>query len=203
MRFSTTVAAAAVAGGALAKDINVSVGKSGLKFEPAEITAAEGDNIYFKFWPKNHSVAQAAFAKPCEPLEGGLWSGFVPTTDTAKAAELTYMFTVTNASAPIWFYCTQGQHCQNGMVGVINPPYNNNNRTLQAFTEAAAQARQNVSPTSTAGEGGMLMNGTDHSTTPTSSGSATSGSPTGAASSLQVNSLAFSGVFGMLAYLVL
>jgi plastocyanin len=122
MRFSTVVAASAVAGSAFAKDITVGVGKTGLTFEPAEITADVGDIIHFKFWPKNHSVAQAAFAKPCEPLANGFWSGYVPTADMAKAAETSFMYNVTNATAPIWFYCTQGQHCQNGMVGVINPP---------------------------------------------------------------------------------
>lgn len=197
MRFSTIIAASAVAGTTLAKDITVGVGKNGLTFEPAEITAEEGDTIHFKFWPKNHSVAQASFAKPCEPLEGGFWSGFVPTSDTQKAADTSFMYTVTNASAPVWFYCTQGQHCQNGMVGVINPPARGN-RTLDAFIEAAADAEQNISPTSTAGEGGELMGadsgyGSSSSATPT---------PTGAASALQINSVALSGVVGMFAYLL-
>jgi plastocyanin len=122
MRFSTAISALAVTGAAVAKDINVVVGKTGLTFEPAEITADVGDVVWFKFWPKNHSVAQATFASPCEPSPDGFWSGYVPTTDTAKAAELNFMYNVTNASAPVWFYCTQGQHCQGGMVGVINPP---------------------------------------------------------------------------------
>jgi len=194
MRFSAIIAASAVAGSTLAKDITVGVGKNGLKFEPAEITAEEGDTIHFKFWPENHSVAQASFAKPCEPLQGGFWSGFVPTSDTAKAADTAFMYTVTNASAPIWFYCTQGQHCQNGMVGVINPPAQGN-RTLDAFIEAAADAPRNLSPTSTAGEGGELMGAqSSASATPT---------PTGAASTLQVSSVALSGVVGMFAYMFL
>jgi plastocyanin len=125
MHFTTlaTPLALALAGTALAKDINVAVGRNGTTFSPEEITAEEGDVVWFKFWPKSHSVAQAAFDRPCEPLDGGFWSGYVNTTDTEKAAELNFMYTVTNASAPVWFYCTRGDHCQQGMVGVINPPY--------------------------------------------------------------------------------
>jgi len=197
MRFSTVFAASAVAGSALAKDITVGVGKNNaLVFEPAEIKAEVGDIIHFKFWPKNHSVAQSSFAEPCKPLANGFWSGFVNTTDMAKAADLTYMYNVTNASAPIWFYCTQGPHCQRGMVGVINPPAQGN-RTLEAFKELAAEAEENISPTATAGQGGELM----------SAASMQSGTPspssTGAASSVQVNSFAFSGVLGMVAYMLL
>jgi plastocyanin len=120
MRFSIA-AAFAVVGSAFAADHLVVVGNnSKLLFEPDNIQAAEGDTVTFKFWPKNHSVAQAAFNAPCEPLADGFWSGFIPSAE--KAAATTFMYTVTNASKPIWFYCTQGMHCQGGMVGVINGP---------------------------------------------------------------------------------
>jgi plastocyanin len=124
MHYSAILASIAFAGAALAKDINVAVGTSNGSnvFDPAEVTAEEGDVVWFKFWPKSHSVAQAAFDKPCEPLEGGFWSGYVNTTSTEEAADLHFMYTVTNASAPVWFYCTRMRHCQAGMVGVINPP---------------------------------------------------------------------------------
>jgi len=193
MLFSTALAVTALAGTAFAKDITVGVGKNGLTFEPSEVKAEVGDTVWFKFWPKNHSVAQANFAKPCEPLDGGLWSGFVPTQETAKASSWTFSYNVTNATAPVWFYCSQGQHCQNGMVGVINPPANPN-RTLKAFTAAAKEAQANLSPTTTAGEGGTLSNGT---TMPPPAQS------TGAASALEMSSFAFSGVLGMVAYMFL
>jgi plastocyanin len=121
MRFSIATAFAVV-GSTLAADHLVVVGNnSELVFEPDNIQAAEGDTVTFKFWPKNHSVAQAAFNAPCEPVANGFWSGYIPSTD--KAAATTFMYTVENASRPIWFYCTQGKHCQGGMVGVINGPY--------------------------------------------------------------------------------
>jgi plastocyanin len=123
MHFSAAVSALALVGSSLAADHIVRVGgmtASDLVFIPNNVTAAEGDTVTFKFWPKNHSIAQATFAKPCEPMSNGFWSGYVPTTDTTKAAAMSYSFKVTNASQPIWFYCTQGQHCQAGMVGGIN-----------------------------------------------------------------------------------
>jgi plastocyanin len=118
MRFSTIISASALAGAAFAMDHLVVVGNGSLKFEPDTITAAEGDTVTFKFWPKNHSVAQGAFAKPCEPMDSGFWSGYIPSTQGAAAD--TYMIEVKNESTPIWFYCTQGMHCAGGMVGVIN-----------------------------------------------------------------------------------
>lgn len=157
MRFSIATAFAVV-GTTLAADHLVVVGNnSELVFEPDNIQAAEGDTVTFKFWPKNHSVAQAAFNAPCEPAADGFWSGYIPSTE--KAAATTFMYTVENASRPIWFYCTQGKHCQGGMVGVINGPSTGN--TLERFKSASANATANVSPNSTAGTNGMLMqNGT-------------------------------------------
>ena len=125
MLFSTTIfAATALLGAAFAEDHKVVVStKTGdLLFNPNNLTAAEGDTVTFHFWPKNHSVVQAAFDSPCTPMEDGFWSGFVPTTSTTSLANTTFTYEVTNASTPIWFYCSQGKHCQGGMVGVINPP---------------------------------------------------------------------------------
>ena len=53
------------------------------------------------------------------------WSGFMPTTAAAGGngtvgGKLTYTIRVMNSN-PIWYYCSQGRHCQGGMVGTINP----------------------------------------------------------------------------------
>lgn len=124
MRFSTIFTATAFAGAALAEDHKVVVGTKDGKniFTPDSIKAAKGDTVTFHYWPKNHSVAQAAFASPCQPMANGFWSGYVPTSDANAVANETFSMTVTNASAPMWFYCTQAKHCQSGMVGVINAP---------------------------------------------------------------------------------
>ncbi|KAL8801805.1 MAG: hypothetical protein Q9182_004212 [Xanthomendoza sp. 2 TL-2023] len=51
-----------------------------------------------------------------------------------------------NDTKPIWYYCSQGDHCQNGMVGVINPPAANKSRTIESFTALANKATANLSP---------------------------------------------------------
>ena len=63
---------------ALAKDIPISVGKGGLVFNPEAVTADVGDLLQFSFYPKNHSVAQGSLSAPCQPLAGGVYSGFMP-----------------------------------------------------------------------------------------------------------------------------
>ncbi|RMZ67909.1 extracellular serine-rich [Pyrenophora seminiperda CCB06] len=213
MHFSTIFAASAMASAALAAEHTVSVSdKSGaLIFKPDTVQAAQGDTVVFHFWPKNHSIAQSTFAKPCEPMADGMWSGFVPTTDMAKAASTSFTYEVKNASAPIWFYCSQGMHCQGGMVGVINPPAQGAN-TIDAFKKAAASASSNVSPQSKAGTGGKLNeNGTATSgsgSSATKSGmpsmSGMSGTPqsTGAASQLG-GSVAFAGLTGLFTFFML
>lgn len=50
-------------------------------------------------------------------------------------------------SDPMYIYCSQAQHCQQGMVMVINPP---NDNAVQKYRQKAAQANNNVSP-----KGGM------------------------------------------------
>jgi len=49
------------------------------------------------------------------------YSGFMPTNATFGTTSnvLTYTIPVRDEK-PIWFYCSQGRHCQNGMVGAIN-----------------------------------------------------------------------------------
>ncbi|KAH7115102.1 Cupredoxin [Dendryphion nanum] len=199
----TTLIATAFAGAALAEDISVAVGlKNGsLIFNPESITAKNGDNIHFKFWPKNHSVAQSAFASPCQPLANGIFSGYVPTTDAEKVATTQFKYTVTNESQPIWLYCSQGRHCQAGMVAVINPPTSGQN-TLARFKQAAASAENNTGPAGVSSRGGELLNVT--STSPSGSGSASSPtSSPGAAAAIHPSTFAVSGVLGMFAYFLL
>ena len=63
------------------------------------------------------------FAQPCIPIEQStpnatfkFYSGFMPTTNMGQ---LTYTIRIPDTK-PIWFYCSQGRHCQSGMVGAIN-----------------------------------------------------------------------------------
>ena len=104
-----------------AKNIDISVGKEGLSFWPNSTTADKGDTLTFHFWPKAHNVVQGSFDSACSPMQGGgIYSDFVPVNGD-KAADKTFVVTV-NDTKPIWYYCSQGSHCQGGMVGVVNPP---------------------------------------------------------------------------------
>ncbi|KAK0214224.1 hypothetical protein EDD85DRAFT_575519 [Armillaria nabsnona] len=49
------------------------------QFNPANVTASEGDVITFEFSgaPGNHSITQSSLANPCTPLSGGFDSGWV------------------------------------------------------------------------------------------------------------------------------
>ena len=57
-----------------------------------------------------------------------------------------FMVPITDTD-PIYIYCSQAQHCQQGMVMVINPP---NGNAVTQYANKAAQANKNVSP-----KGGM------------------------------------------------
>jgi plastocyanin len=94
----------------------------GLHFEPENVVAEIGDTIEFHFLPKNHTVVQSSFDRPCEPLAdgSGVFSGFNFATSEGEAPNV-FAFTV-ESKDPFWYYCSQtaGNHCQSGMSGVIN-----------------------------------------------------------------------------------
>ena len=77
---------------AFAKVITIQVGESGLVFSPASTTAAIGDEIFFEFYPGGHSVAQSAFSSPCQPLDGGFYSGFFTQTTAQTVGKLSPSF---------------------------------------------------------------------------------------------------------------
>ncbi|PVI07015.1 hypothetical protein DM02DRAFT_382565 [Periconia macrospinosa] len=117
------------------------VENGGLHFEPQNVVASIGDAIEFHFLPKNHTVVQSSFDKPCEPLAdgSGVFSGFNFRTDAGEAPNV-FRFTVKN-NEPFWYYCSQtnGDHCQKGMSGVINQNFNGD-KTLARYKEKAKTA---------------------------------------------------------------
>jgi plastocyanin len=103
----------------------VSVGaNNALAYSPNSITAAAGDMIEFHFTSTSHSVAQSSFSSPCAPFSNGsgtgFWSGFI-TTSGANGDGNVFRITVNDTATPLWFYCAVANHCQSGMVGVVNP----------------------------------------------------------------------------------
>jgi plastocyanin len=58
----------------------VVAGLGGLHFDPENVVANIGDIVEYHYLPKNHSVAQSSFGKPCVPINGNaFFSGFMPT----------------------------------------------------------------------------------------------------------------------------
>ncbi|CAF9930052.1 MAG: hypothetical protein ALECFALPRED_004509 [Alectoria fallacina] len=172
MRLASTLALIALPL-SLAKNISISVGEDGLVFNPDTVTADTGDLLQFYFYPKDHSVAQSSFSSPCQPLTGGVYSGFLPETAEGKTV---FQVTVNNTD-PIYLYCSQIQHCQAGMAMVVNPPSTGN--TLAAY-QSAAKTASTASPPAIAGgvfiDASEISNSTSNTTaaSTTASPSATS-----------------------------
>ncbi|KAF9881412.1 hypothetical protein CkaCkLH20_00558 [Colletotrichum karsti] len=176
---TTTASAAAASSSSSASNVHiVKVGDGGLTFSPSDIKAAVGDMVEFHFYPKAHSVAQSSFDKPCEPLTNGTATGFFSGPVPVSSGEGTDVFTLeVKDNNPKWFYCATGNHCQSGMVGVINAP-SSGARTLEQYSAAAKKASQNVAPASTGG--GTL--GPAATGTPASSSGSDGSSPSATAS---------------------
>jgi plastocyanin len=134
---------------------------NGLHFEPQNVVAEIGDLIEFHFLPKNHTVVQSSFDKPCEPLDSGkgIFSGFNFRTDDGEADKV-FQFTVQNRD-PFWYYCSQpnGSHCQMGMSGVINQNFDSAN-TLPAYkAKAIGTVTKQPSTDLLASQGGYIVAG--------------------------------------------
>ncbi|EJD02793.1 uncharacterized protein FOMMEDRAFT_156138 [Fomitiporia mediterranea MF3/22] len=96
----------------------VSVGQF---YEPPLISALQGDVVQFLFTAGHHGVTQASgVANPCSQLTGGFNSGIIGGfVANATNQPPTWSLTITNASAPIFFYCAAtlpSFHCANGML---------------------------------------------------------------------------------------
>jgi len=165
MFFSKSVIIA-FASGAFAANHNVVVGQNnGLTFTPSTVTAAVGDTVTYQFATQNHTVTSGNANAGCTP-DGKFYSGFVPATAPAAAAKPkgnkmvrgvnnlfdlekranspTFTVAVANTQPQV-VYCSQAQHCQSGMVMVINPS-TSGATSLQQYQQAASKAKTNVIP---------------------------------------------------------
>ncbi|KAI0094082.1 hypothetical protein BDY19DRAFT_989588 [Irpex rosettiformis] len=106
---------------AFGAQFNVTVGGPGiLKFDPPVVNAAVGDVVLFTFKQKNHTATQSTFANPCQLAPNGFDSGFIPVADNDTGPFPAAQFIVEDTN-PVWVYCRQANHCQQGMVFAINP----------------------------------------------------------------------------------
>jgi plastocyanin len=136
----------------LAATIEVVVGGPGvLKFNPPFVNASVGDVVRFIMQQKNHTVTQSSLSSPCALLPGGFDTGFVPVADTVTTnypvAELPIQQTT-----PIWAYCRQGNHCQQGMVFAVNP-----GDKFAAFQQAATGGSPAATSTSATATGSATI----------------------------------------------
>jgi plastocyanin len=163
-----------------AKIIDVTVGGPGvLQYNPSFVEANLGDAIRFEFRQKNHTATQSSFAQPCVPLPGGFDTSFLPVADSVTQNFPVAYLNVTDLS-PVWVYCRQANHCQQGMVFAVNP-----GDKFAAFQAAAASnpfgnasTTASVPPTTTTAAGTTTA-ATPSVTTPTfSTNTATTPAPT-------------------------
>lgn len=107
------------------KIIPVLVGGTALTFTPNSVIANPGDVIQFQFAARNHTVTQSLPNTPCRPIEGaagvapGVNSGFIPFDGGASGMVGTFNVPIMSAS-PMFLYCAQAMHCQQGMVMTVN-----------------------------------------------------------------------------------
>ncbi|KAK2593632.1 hypothetical protein QQS21_008680 [Conoideocrella luteorostrata] len=177
MHFIHTKAAALslLAACATAKTIKIDVGSSGLTFSPDSTVAEKGDILEFHFYSV-HSVAMGDFANGCAPAaHGGFFSGVIEAEEKTEYKDV-FQVTVNNTD-PMAFYCTVPGHCQNGMVGVVNPSPND---SLLKYKNAVKRAKGDKPPSAVFG--GKLVassgSGSTSSTMPSGTSSSTAGGMT-------------------------
>ncbi|KAK4197082.1 Cupredoxin [Triangularia verruculosa] len=189
MQFKTLALAALASLASAQRTWVVTVAQNGnFTFSPDNIKAAPGEFVQFQFLAGNHTVTQSTFDKPCQPIAmhsnaTGFHSGFQPVAASASMGMIpTYTIQVNNTN-PLWLYCAQGRHCENGMAMVINEPATNPNRTLANYKALAAQAQTILPGGATGGQPGSVDTPTPSggNTTPgseTAPGTETSDAPT-------------------------
>jgi len=132
-----------------ATTFNVTVGGPGgvIGYSPEFVNASIGDTVLFTFQQKNYTVTQSSLADPCSPLAGGFDSGFQPVEATNTAGPFPQAQFIVQDDKPVWVYCRQTGHCQEGMVFAINP---GSNETFQEFKNNAIGNSSSTSSSSSA-----------------------------------------------------
>ncbi|EKD13803.1 uncharacterized protein L3040_005579 [Drepanopeziza brunnea f. sp. 'multigermtubi'] len=145
----TLATTASVAAAPAATHTVIVGGAGGLVYTPATLAAAVGDMVIFEFYSQNHTATQSAFTTPCDPLAGGMDSGFIANVNNTvnPAPQMAMQVTV---DTPLWFYCKQKGHCGKGMVFSINPSLN---KTQAKFQQMAIAQKGTGTPAVIAGGG--------------------------------------------------
>ncbi|KAH7356663.1 hypothetical protein BKA65DRAFT_211803 [Rhexocercosporidium sp. MPI-PUGE-AT-0058] len=117
-------------------------GAGGLVYTPDQLKAKIGDMVIFEFHSQNHTSTQSAFTTPCDPLAGGMDTGFManPNNTISPPPQVAMQVTV---DTPLWFYCRQANHCGKGMTFSINPT---ENKTQAMFQQMAVAQKGSGAP---------------------------------------------------------
>ncbi|KAF8489785.1 Cupredoxin [Russula emetica] len=171
MHFSlASLVLATLASTVSAANTQVEVGANGtFTFNPPSVNASTGDTVTFVFNPKNHTVTQSTFAAPCQPMSNGVDSDFQPVA--ANATNVPSFSVTVNNTQPVWFFCKQTGHCEEGMVFAINPTQN---KSFDAFQAAAKASSSNGTPASNSSSGSGSGSGSNSAA---STGTATGSTP--------------------------
>ncbi|KAI0702313.1 Cupredoxin [Cytidiella melzeri] len=142
---SNTLMSFALVPWVLGAQFPVTVGGPGvLQFNPPVVNASVGDTVVFTFMQENHTASQSSFENPCQLAPNGFDSGFVPVADGDTGPFPVAEFVVEDLN-PVWVYCRQIGHCQQGMVFAINP-----GDKFAAFKAAAQEAQTSSAASSVA-----------------------------------------------------
>lgn len=192
-----TLSLLALAVGAYAASHSVDVGSGGNVFNPSSLTAAMGDTVTFNF-NGMHSVAQGDYSSPCSSSGSSeIYSGMMSSGSFSIKI---------NSTDPIWYFCSYSHHCQEGMVGVINPPSSGD--TLSTYKSKASSAGSSTNPSglqngilgaasgfgasSSSASSGSVSSTKSGSASSTSSGAASSGSAAASSASVSASSASVS-----------
>ncbi|KAJ7632140.1 Cupredoxin [Roridomyces roridus] len=134
-----------------------------IAYNPSSVTANVGDVVVFTFMQKNHTITQSSLATPCSPLANGFDSGFVPVPANQTSDFPQAQLTVKDTN-PVWVYCRQTGHCQQGMVFAVNP-----GDKLAAFQAAATGGSTSASISASAPPTSTSASSSAPSAPPTSS----------------------------------
>lgn len=125
-----------------AAQFNVTVGGGPLRYDPQFVNANPGDTIIFTFKQSNHTATQSTLAQPCVKASNGFDSGYMPVSASNTDGPFPAAQYTVQDTNPVWVYCKQGNHCQQGMVFAVNPG------TQFAAFQAAAMGNTTASSSS-------------------------------------------------------
>jgi plastocyanin len=121
-----------------AANLDIKVGSAGATpniFEPSTANVMTGDTVTFTWaGTGKHSVFRSDAAKSC------VKSPSLNMLDSAGAftAPKTFVYTVTETTGKIWFFCGVGDHCANGMYGTLTVGANTTAAPPESPSKSAA-----------------------------------------------------------------